>query len=117
MSIRRVVLYAVLLTAMMMAGCTYYQAVPATPSGPSSFDRAWNAALGAAEDVGVSVSSADRTSGIVYGTRGNQSATIRVYKQADGRVRVEFSIQGGGEAADAIVAKDFSSAYDRRMGR
>lgn len=101
----------------MVPGCYYYQAVPAQPSSPSAFDRAWNAALGAAEDVGVSISSADRTSGIVYGTRGNQSATIRVYTQADGRVRVEFGVQGGGAAEDAIVAKDFSSAYDRRMGR
>ena len=51
------------LAAATVAGCTYYQAVPVAPSGPSTFDRSWKAALGAADDLGVSVNTADRTSG------------------------------------------------------
>jgi hypothetical protein len=80
--------------AALMAGCTYYQAVPAAPSGPSTFDRAWSAALGAADDVGVSVSSADQTSGVITGTTATDDVTIRVFTQADGRVRVEFNVKG-----------------------
>ena len=99
----------------MVAGCTYYQTVPAAPSGPSAFDRAWNG-IGAADDVGVSVSIADRTSGTIHGTTGAEDVTIRVFTQADGRVRVEFNIKGA-SGSDAVSAERLSSAYDRRMGR
>src|SRR5215468_11411462 len=78
------------LAAAAIAGCTYYQTVPAAPSGPSVFDRAWSAALGAADDTGVSVSTADRTSGTIYGATAADDVTIRVFTQADGSVRVEF---------------------------
>jgi hypothetical protein len=102
--------------AALMAGCTYYQAVPAAPSGPSTFDRAWSAALGAADDVGVSVSSADQTSGVITGTTATDDVTIRVFTQADGRVRVEFNVKGA-SGSDAVVANQLSTAYNRRMGR
>jgi hypothetical protein len=39
-----------LLALTTVAGCTYYQTVAAAPSGPSAFDRSWDAALGAADD-------------------------------------------------------------------
>jgi hypothetical protein len=102
--------------AVLAAGCTYYQTVPATPSGPSKYDRAWNAALGAASDVGVTVTSTDRTSGTIYGTTTSDDVTIRVLTQADGRVRVEFSARGP-TGTDAVVANQLSQAYNRRMGR
>ena len=113
---RRAVLFACLVVATTMAGCTYYQTVPVAPSGPSTFDRAWSAALGAADDVGVSVSTADRTSGTIYGTIQGENVTIRVLTQADGRVRVEINVKGQ-SGSDAVVAERISSAYDRRMGR
>ena len=81
--------------ATALAGCTYYQTVPVAPSGPSSFERAWSAALGAADDVGVSVYSADRTSGVIRGTTAAEGAS----------------------GSDAVLADRLSSAYDRRMGR
>src|SRR5262245_27593028 len=114
MSTLRTALCASLVATAMVAGCTYYQTVPApaAPSGPSTFDRAWNAALGAADDVGVSVSAADRTSGTIYGTRGAEDVTIRVFTQADGRVRVEFTAKSAA-GADSVLAERLSSAYER----
>lgn len=116
----RVLLRSVLcacLAAATVAGCTYYQAVPVAPSGPSTFDRSWNAALGAADDCGVSVNTADRTSGYIYGTSptgGN--VTITVFTQADGRVRVEFNVKSPA-GPDSDLANRLHGAYEARMGR
>jgi hypothetical protein len=116
MRIRTSLALCAVLAAAMIPACTYYQAAPASPSGPSSFDRSWNAALGAADDVGVNVYSADRTSGVIRGTAGSDDVTMRVYTQADGRVRVEFNVKGT-RGADRELAEALSNAYDRRMGR
>jgi len=102
--------------AVTVAGCTYYQAVPVAPSGPGTFDRSWNAALGAADDLGVSVTSANRTSGIIYGTTPTDTVTISVLTQADGRVRVEFNVKSpAGDDTDLV--NRLSRAYEARMGR
>jgi hypothetical protein len=114
-ALQRLALGAVL-ALVTLAGCTYYQTVPVTPSGPSAFDRSWDAALGAADDVGVAVSTADRTSGVIYGTTATDTVTIRVFTQADGRVRVEFNVKGV-SGSDSALANSLSSAYNRRMGR
>ena len=97
--------------ALMLAGCVYYHPVPVS-SGPEAFDRSWNAALGAADDVGVTVSTVDRASGTIYGSTRDAAVTIRVWTQADGRVRVEMNATG-----DSAVADRLHSAYERRMGR
>jgi len=108
-------LYACL-AAATVAGCTYYQVAPSAPSGPSTFDRSWNAALGAADDLGVSVTSADRTSGYIYGTTPTENVTISVLTQADGRVRVEFNVKNAaGSGTD--LANRLHRAYEARMGR
>lgn len=109
-SITRATLNAAL-AGLTLAGCVYYHAVPVS-NGPAAFDRSWNAALGAADDVGVAVSTADRTSGVIYGTTADSNVTIRVLTQADGRVRVEFNATGNPGIADRL-----HGAYDRRMGR
>ena len=109
------VLFACLLAAAV-ADCTYYQVAPAPQSGPSGFDRSWNAAQAAAQDVGVSIYVADRASGTISGTTANDDVTIRVLTQADGSVRVEFSAKGG-PGSDPAVTQRLSDAYDRRMGR
>jgi hypothetical protein len=99
------------LAALTVAGCTYYQ--PATVVyRPPDFDRSWDAALGAAHDLGVAVSTADRTSGYIYGTTADTDVTIRAFTQADGKVRVEFNASGAPGFADRL-----SEAYQRRMGR
>jgi hypothetical protein len=86
------------------------------PRGPSTFDRSWNAALGAADDLGVSVTSADRTSGFIYGTTPTDNVTISVLTQADGSVRVEFNVKSPA-GYDSDLANRLHRAYEARMGR
>ena len=109
---------AAALTLLLITGCTVYQTAPnvysATP--PSTFDRAWNAALGAAQDEGVQVTSQDRVNGVIRGTKGAFVVDIGVRTQADGNVRVEFNANGP-TAQDPTLAQRLSQAYDRRMGR
>jgi hypothetical protein len=104
---------------LLAAGCTVYQPVvvaPSPPSGPSTFDRSWNAALQAAQDSGVYVYSADRTSGVISGNGDGSSVIIKVFTQADGRVRVEFNVTSP-TGTDTVLANRLSDAYDRNMGR
>src|SRR5512143_2750537 len=83
---------------------------------PSTFDRAWSAAINAAQDEGVQITAEDRASGAISGTRGEQEITIYVRTQADGSVRLEFSVRGPKGADPGLVSR-ISRAYDRRMGR
>jgi hypothetical protein len=83
---------------------------------PSTFDRAWSAAINAAQDEGVRITGEDRAGGAISGTRGEQDITIYVRSQADGSVRLEFSVRGP-KGADPGLAGRISRAYDRRMGR
>ena len=98
------------------SGCTVYQPVPAYVPAPSTFDRAWSAAIGAAQDEGVRITSEDRVRGVISGSRGEQDVTITVQTQADGNVRVEFGARGP-KGSDPGLAGRISRAYDRRMGR
>src|SRR5262245_32495921 len=77
-------------------GCTYYQTAPGVYSTatPASFDRSWQAALGAFADQGVPVASQDRGAGVIRGTRNGINVTANVRTQADGSVRVEFNTSG-----------------------
>lgn len=104
---------AVVLT--LFSGCAS-EPVPVYAPAPSTFDRAWSAALGASRDEGVQIVSEDRASGIINGTKGDQAVTISMRSQADGNVRVEFS-QRGPKGSDPGLASRISRAYDRRMGR
>ena len=97
-------------------GCTYYQPVPVSAPAASTFDRSWSAAIGAAQDEGVRITSEDRARGVITGSRGEQDVTINVFTQADGRVRVEFSARGP-KGPESGLASRISQAYDRRMGR
>ena len=101
---------------LLLSGCTVYQPVPAPVPSPSTFDRAWSAAIGAAQDEGVRITSEDRGRGVISGSRGDQDVTINVGTQADGNVRVEFSARGP-KGPDTGLAGRISRAYDRRMGR
>ena len=101
---------------MLLSGCVVYEPVPASVPSPTAFDRAWSAAIGAAQDEGVRVISEDRVKGVMSGTRGEQDVTINVQTQADGNVRVEFSARGP-KGSDPGLAGRISRAYDRRMGR
>ena len=104
-----------------LAGCVVYDPYypyghPAGPSPTASFDRSWNAAVGALQGEGVVIKQQDRGAGVIEGTLGGLSVTARVLTQADGRVRVEFNTSGGG-AASQQLAERISRSYDNRMGR
>ena len=101
---------------MLLSGCVAYEPVPVSVPSPSTFDRAWSAAIGAAQDEGVRITSEDRVRGVISGSRGEQDVTINVGTQADGNVRVEFSARGP-KGPDTGLAGRISRAYDRRMGR
>ncbi|MDQ8021831.1 MAG: hypothetical protein REI94_08335 [Moraxellaceae bacterium] len=98
-----------LLASLSLAACVVYEPVPV--SAPSQYDRVWSAALGAMQDAGVSVSSADPASGRIRGSRNGVPAAVDVLRQADGSVQVRF------DSKDAQLAELFKQTYARRMGR
>ena len=93
--------------------CVYPEPVPVAI--PSKYDRSFDAALGAANDVGVAVSSADRNTGRILGTKGGVEVTIELKRQANGSVQVEFSPRTPAE--DPALGDKWLAAYQRRMGR
>jgi hypothetical protein len=106
------------LVAALLGGCTVYQTAPGVyaPAPPSAFDRAWNAALGAAYDEGVTVTSEDRSQGLILGRRGPFDVTMSVFTQADGSVRVSIKSKGP-DAQDPALNQRLVAAYNRRMGQ
>ncbi len=91
-----------------------YESPPPPP--PSTFDRSWSAALSAAQDEGVRITSEDRGSGVIRGLSSEQEVTINLRTQADGSVRIEISSRGP-KGSNPGLAGRISRAYDRRMGR
>ena len=107
--------FAVIVSCLaVLAGCASQEPAPAP--APSTFDRSWSAALSAAQDEGVRITSEDRGSGVIRGSRGEQEVTMNLRSQADGSVRVEISARGP-KGSDPGLAGRISRAYDRRMGR
>jgi len=104
---------------MALGGCVVYPATPyPAPASyaPSTFDRAFDAALGALTDQGLRITSQDRSSGNIAGTRGTLTVTATVRPQADGTTRVAFNTSGE-QAADAGIQQRVLGAYNTRMGR
>ena len=108
------------LVASLISGCvaypypyTYAQPMPATPS---RFDRAWDAALGAAADAGVQVGVADRSSGQINGVKAGAAVSIRLQTLADGSVQVAFNAPNSLETNPTLNER-WLAAYNRRMGR
>ena len=102
-----------------LAGCVAYpypDAVPTTVMTPPSYDRSWDAALGAAADAGVQITSADRASGRITGSKAGTAVTIDVVRLADGNVRVGLTVPGS-SIADQALKEQWLAAYNRRMGR
>jgi hypothetical protein len=95
----------------VLSGCYYPVA-----QVPASFDRSWDAAVGALRDQGLDVIASDRSSGVATGRRGQVDVTARVRAQPDGSVRVEFNTPGAG-APDRDLMERVSRSYDLRMGR
>jgi len=105
-----------------LAGCYVYDPYyPYYPYGygggtPATYDRAWNAALGAMRDQNLQIVREDRGGGIIDARRGGLTVTARVITQPDGRVRVEFNTAGA-LAEDPGLPERVSRGYDARMGR
>jgi hypothetical protein len=109
-------LFAVLIAAVSISACVAYPyGYPAAP-GPANFDRSWDAALGAAADAGVQVTSADRASGRISGVKAGAAVSIGVQQLADGRVQVSFQAPQSREANPSLDER-WLAAYHRRMGR
>jgi len=89
---------------------------PRTVTTLPSFDRSWDAALGAAADVGVQVRSADKAAGRIVGDKAGVGVTIDVLRQADGSVKIAFNAPGSVETNPKLGDR-WLSAYQRRMGR
>ena len=111
----RHVLLAILLV-LSLPGCVVYEPMGVQSTAPASFDRSWNAALGAAQDVGIAVATADRNSGRIYGRRAGAEVFIAVLPQADGSLHVQFDAKNLGPQ-DQNINERFTAAYHRRMGR
>lgn len=105
-------LIPLLAAAVLIVGC----ATQPAPARPSKFDRSWDAALGAAADAGVQVTSADRATGRITGNKNGTSVAIALQQQADGSVLVTFEAPNAA-GADATLKERWLSNYQRRMGR
>ena len=99
--------------AVFATGCVVYE--PA-PTYPSVYDRAWDSALRAAQDSGIVVTSSDRGSGTIRGTKDGIEANIFLRRQADGTTRVESNFKGQLDR-DPTLSRRFDAAYERYMGR
>ena len=109
----------VLALAVLVGGCVVYPYdYPPTvvPGGPASFDLSWNAALGAASDAGVQVTSADRGTGVITGSKAGAAVTITLRQQGDGSLRVAFQAPDAKETNPTLNDR-WLAAYNRRMGR
>jgi hypothetical protein len=104
------------LAGMPLTGCVVYEPYPGYYSGVSSFDRAWSAALGGAQDAGVHVTSSDPVSGLIRGGKDGIDVVVTVARQPNGSVVVQFDAKGPTQN-DPGLSDRFSRAYDARMGR
>ena len=101
----------------LLPGCYTEPAYVAVPvSAPANFDTSWQAARGAAYDEGVQVTSEDRSSGTLRGTKGGSNVLISVAQQANGSVRVVFNVTGP-PSENPDLQNRLTRAYNRRMGR
>ena len=109
---------AALLAAVTLASCVAYPypAQPQTVMVPASFDRSWDAALGAAADSGIQVTSADRNAGRITGNKAGAAVTITIEQQSGGSLRVGFSAPDSREANPTLNDRWLAN-YNRRMGR
>ncbi len=99
-----------------LGGCVVAPYGTPVPVGPSTYDRSFDAALGAMQSQGLSISSQDRGTGVVVGSRSGLTVSASVRPQPDGTTRVEFN-QSGSQAQDPNLVQRVVADYHRRMGR
>jgi len=109
-------LLSLAIAVLPLTGCVSSDTQPQTVTTLPSFDRSWDAALGAAADVGVQVQTADRAGGRILGNKAGVEVKIDLLRQADGTLKLAFSAPGSPETNPKLGDR-WLSAYQRRMGR
>jgi hypothetical protein len=117
----RLLFLSMLVVSALGAGCVvapYPYAYPATTTvaSPPSFDRSWDAALGAAADVGVQITNADRANGRITGSKAGAAVNIELRPQTDNTLQVIFSAPDSKESNPTLNDR-WLRAYQSRMGR
>jgi hypothetical protein len=116
----RLLCLCILAASALGAGCVvapYPYGYPTTTvASPPSFDRSWDAALGAAADVGVQITNADRANGRITGTKAGAAVTVELRPQADNTLQVIFSAPDSKESNPTLNDR-WLKAYQSRMGR
>jgi hypothetical protein len=116
----RLLCLVVVAASALCAGCVVapypYSYPTTTVSSPPSFDRSWDAALGAAADVGVQVTSADRANGRITGSKAGAAVSVELRPQADNTLQVIFSAPDSKESNPTLNDR-WLRAYQSRMGR
>ncbi len=117
---KKSIILVFIISAAMLSACVY-QAPPGTyttssTSTVSKFDRSWSAAAGAFGDQNVQVTSENRGSGVIKGTRNGITVIGNIRQQADGSVRVQFDTTGDTSQDSGLIDR-ITQSYHRRMGR
>jgi len=117
----RLLCLSLLAASALSAGCVvapYPYGYPATTTvaSPPSFDRSWDAALGAAADVGVQITNADRANGRITGSKAGAAVNIDLRPQTDNTLQVIFSAPDSKESNPTLNDR-WLRAYQARMGR
>ena len=105
--------FALALLALAPAAC---YVAPYAYTVPASYDRSYDAVMGAMADNGMSLILDDRGGGRAVGRRGGIDLTGSVLRQGDGSVRVEFTTSGA-TAQDPGLIERVTRSYNARMGR
>lgn len=113
---RRLLATAAVLAGAVLSGCVYAPSPYPASTSPSNYDRAFDAALGAAQDSGVTVTGADRATGRITGSKAGAAVWIDVQRQGDGSVRVAFNAPDARQMGPELP-QQMEAAYQRRMGR
>src|SRR5262245_7844873 len=74
-----------ILAGLLLSACVVYE---------TSFDRSWAAASGAMYDQGLTITTQDRSAGVIRGDHGGITITATVETRPDGRVQVKFNSSG-----------------------
>ena len=102
---------AAILLCLGLVSCVVYEPVPVDP-----MEQPWQAAMGAVQDAGLTLATADRGTGTIRGTRGSVEGVIVVRMRNDGRVGVEITSRDP-DKRDPGLTQRLTDAYNRRMGR
>ena len=105
----------------LIGGCyvaPYPYPAPAyqTVTSPPNFDKSWDAALGAAADVGIQITQADRANGRITGSKAGAAVTIDLRPQSDNTLQVIFNAPDSKETNPTLNAR-WLAVYNQRMGR